>query len=147
MSISNDDNDTKETEIIASSNLPVLIIPGFMSSSLEVVKSGISKKYEGDSVWMNPLSLGFGGLYIGRSMENKKVKAIEEGQRDHSAHSPRKESSKGKGNSNDDLNSLEMDKYTDIIDNSDDADSVVNLDDSVVNLDKVEGLLYSFVTH
>jgi len=140
MSISNDDNDTKETEIIASSNLPVLIIPGFMSSSLEVVKSGISKKYEGDSVWMNPLSLGFGGLYIGRSMENKKVKAIEGGQRDHSAHSPRKESSKGKGNSNDDLNSLEMDKYTDIIDNSDDADSVVNLDDSVINVDKVEGL-------
>lgn len=134
MPISNFDNNMEGTEIIASHNLPVLIIPGFMSSSLKVVKSGISEKYEGDSVWMNPLSLGFGGLYVGRSTEIKQVKSIEGGGRGHSAHFFRKKSSNGKYNSNDDLNSLEIDKYTDNTDSEDSDD-----DNSVVNLDKEEG--------
>jgi len=38
--------------------LPVLIIPGFMSSGLEVKRSGVSEEWEGLRVWLNLEKLG-----------------------------------------------------------------------------------------
>ena len=41
------------------SRLPVLIIPGFMSSGLEVRKSGVNESWVGKRVWMDFETLGF----------------------------------------------------------------------------------------
>lgn len=39
--------------------LPVLIIPGFMSSGLEVKKSTIKKSWEGERIWLNLKAIGY----------------------------------------------------------------------------------------
>ena len=39
--------------------LPILIIPGFMSSGLEIKQSTINKNWEGKRIWLNLTSLGF----------------------------------------------------------------------------------------
>mmetsp|Transcript_6364 Transcript_6364/g.15050 ORF Transcript_6364/g.15050 Transcript_6364/m.15050 type:complete len:745 (-) Transcript_6364:627-2861(-) len=54
------------------SNLPVLIIPGIMSSGLEVRQSGVGKHHIGERVWLNPVALGFGKLFsLGNSFHIK----------------------------------------------------------------------------
>ncbi len=47
--------------------LPVLIIPGVMSSGLKVQKSAVSEKHVGDRVWLNPIALGRGKLGFGKA--------------------------------------------------------------------------------
>ena len=42
--------------------LPVLIVPGFMSSGLVVERSAIKRSWEGKRLWLNLVSLGLGGL-------------------------------------------------------------------------------------
>ena len=49
--------------------LPILIIPGFMSSGLEIQKSTIKPSWEGERIWLNLASLGFSSLYFGKSTE------------------------------------------------------------------------------
>ena len=49
--------------------LPVLIIPGIMSSGLEVKMSGVSDRHIGERVWINPVALGFCAVYMGRALE------------------------------------------------------------------------------
>ncbi len=47
--------------------LPVLIIPGIMSSGLEVRKSAVHDKHVGDRVWLNPIALARGKLGFGKA--------------------------------------------------------------------------------
>lgn len=47
--------------------LPVLIIPGFMSSGLEVKESNVPD-YRGKRVWINLTSLGFDAMYRGSAL-------------------------------------------------------------------------------
>ena len=44
----------------------MLIIPGFMSSGLEVRESSVSKSWVGKRVWINLQSLGFEKLFHGK---------------------------------------------------------------------------------
>ncbi|GBG32689.1 Phospholipid:diacylglycerol acyltransferase [Hondaea fermentalgiana] len=46
---------------------PVLIIPGFMSSSLRVESSSIVPRWEGKRIWMSLGRLGFTGKFLGTS--------------------------------------------------------------------------------
>ena len=55
--------------------LPVVIIPGFMSSGLEVLESGVSKSWIGKRVWLNLQSVGFERLFE-RQESIKKGKAF-----------------------------------------------------------------------
>jgi len=47
--------------------LPVLIIPGIMSSGLEVRKSAVHDKHIGERVWLNPIALARGKLGFGKA--------------------------------------------------------------------------------
>lgn len=49
--------------------LPILIIPGFMSSGLEIRESKVKPSWKGKRIWINLSSLGFESLYFGRSTE------------------------------------------------------------------------------
>jgi hypothetical protein len=53
--------------------LPVLIIPGFMSSGLEIKKSKIWP--EGKRIWLNLGSLGLSAMYFGTSQKKKDIAA------------------------------------------------------------------------
>lgn len=53
--------------------LPLLIIPGIMSSGLEVRKSAVHKKYIGERVWINPIALGFGKMQRGKTFTTSVV--------------------------------------------------------------------------
>jgi hypothetical protein len=59
-------------------HLPILIVPGIMSSGLEVVESGLDQKHVGSRVWFNPFALGFSAMYSGRALvaEEKTKPAI-----------------------------------------------------------------------
>lgn len=54
--------------------LPLLIVPGIMSSGLEVRKSGVDDKHVGERVWLNVTALGMGALYSGPVTEKKKAR-------------------------------------------------------------------------
>jgi hypothetical protein len=45
--------------------LPVLIIPGFMSSGLQIIKSSYKEAWEGKRVWLNLQSLGLEAMQFG----------------------------------------------------------------------------------
>lgn len=71
--------------------LPVLIIPGFMSSGLQIVKSTYKESWEGKRVWINLQSLGFEALQFGvgggtstvtTSTTSKKATATDENEAD-----------------------------------------------------------------
>jgi hypothetical protein len=47
--------------------LPILIIPGFMSSGLEIQESALKPNWKGQRLWINLSSLGLQSLYFGRS--------------------------------------------------------------------------------
>ena len=53
--------------------LPVLIIPGFMSSGLEVRNSGVSESWIGKRVWLNLSELGFGSIYRGGALQKNET--------------------------------------------------------------------------
>ena len=46
--------------------LPILIIPGFMSSGLEIQESVLKPNWKGQRIWINISSLGRESLYFGR---------------------------------------------------------------------------------
>ena len=48
---------------------PILIIPGFMSSGLEVKESEDSPNWVGKRVWINLTSLGFASIFRGGNLE------------------------------------------------------------------------------
>lgn len=52
--------------------LPVLIIPGFMSSGLEIRESSLKKSWEGKRLWINLGSLGFQAFHFGGAVKNNK---------------------------------------------------------------------------
>jgi hypothetical protein len=47
--------------------LPILIIPGFMSSGLEIQESVLKPNWEGQRIWINLSALTLQSLYFGRS--------------------------------------------------------------------------------
>lgn len=51
--------------------LPLLIIPGIMSSGLEVRKSCVDERYVGKRVWLNPIALGKGKFAVGESFKTR----------------------------------------------------------------------------
>ena len=53
------------------SHLPILIIPGFMSSGLEIIKSEQRPNWEGKRVWLNLSSLGLSAMYFGSAQREK----------------------------------------------------------------------------
>ncbi|CAB9511663.1 Phospholipid:diacylglycerol acyltransferase [Seminavis robusta] len=58
--------------------LPILIIPGFMSSGLEVVESQSKTEWEGKRIWLNLSSLGFQTTFL-RSAKDDYKEAPDEG--------------------------------------------------------------------
>ncbi len=53
--------------------LPILIIPGFMSSGLEIQESSIRPSWKGERVWLNLGSLGLSALYFGSAQKQKDI--------------------------------------------------------------------------
>ena len=51
--------------------LPILIIPGFMSSGLEVKESKIKPEWNGERLWLNLASIGISALYFGKARKQK----------------------------------------------------------------------------
>lgn len=60
--------DKKKADV---SHLPILIIPGFMSSGLEIIKSDQRPNWEGKRVWLNLSSLGLSAMYFGSARREK----------------------------------------------------------------------------
>jgi len=56
---------TATSHTIPKPHLPVLIIPGFMSSGLEVKSSKLAESWEGKRLWLNLVSLGLAGFFTG----------------------------------------------------------------------------------
>lgn len=55
--------------IDTNKRLPILIVPGIMSSGLVVKKSEVDDNSIGSRVWINPVALGIAALYKGRALE------------------------------------------------------------------------------
>jgi len=55
-------------------HLPVLIIPGFMSSGLQVQQSKLEPSWEGKRLWLNLVSLGMGDFFSGSA--NDKLRRL-----------------------------------------------------------------------
>jgi hypothetical protein len=53
--------------------LPVLILPGFMSSGLEVRKSSLQPRWEGQRLWLNLTSLGIHAASLGGTKSKSKL--------------------------------------------------------------------------
>jgi Lecithin:cholesterol acyltransferase len=51
-------------EVGKKAYLPILIIPGFMSSGLEVIESNCQESWVGERIWLNLRSLGFHASYL-----------------------------------------------------------------------------------
>jgi hypothetical protein len=62
-----------------STLLPILIIPGFMSSGLEIQESNDKPAWQKQRLWINLTSLGFQSFHFGTSVEEKH----NENQQDH----------------------------------------------------------------
>lgn len=68
--------DQEETKPSSSSTsnkkrLPVLIIPGFMSSGLVVQSSNVRPDWVGERIWINLTSLGIQSFHFGKSVEER----------------------------------------------------------------------------
>jgi hypothetical protein len=50
--------------------LPVLIIPGFMSSGLEIVETNLKPTWKSQRLWLNLQSLGLSAIYFGNATKN-----------------------------------------------------------------------------
>ena len=51
--------------------LPILIIPGFMSSGLEIKESKLNPGWEGKRLWLNLSSIGISAMYFGKAQKRK----------------------------------------------------------------------------
>lgn len=74
---------------IGNDRIPVLIIPGFMSSGLVCHKSGVDSKFVEKRVWLNIAQIGFHSLHAGSAVvENEKKRAdnLEQGLTDDTHH-------------------------------------------------------------
>lgn len=63
---------SKKTEPPLSDNtklLPILIIPGFMSSGLEIKESSSNRSWEGKRLWLNLSSIGISAMYFGKAQK------------------------------------------------------------------------------
>jgi hypothetical protein len=70
----NSANNNKRNPTKRNDNLlPLLIIPGIMSSGLEVRKSAVHKRHVGERVWINPIALGFGKMQPGKTFTTSVV--------------------------------------------------------------------------
>lgn len=49
--------------------LPLLIIPGIMSSGMQIRNSAVHDKHIGERVWLNPIALGVGKIHMGKSFK------------------------------------------------------------------------------
>ena len=49
--------------------LPILIIPGLMSSGLEIKESKINRGWEGKRIWLNLSSVGISAMYFGKAQK------------------------------------------------------------------------------
>ena len=77
-------------------HLPVLIIPGIMSSGLEVRKSAVDKRYIGERVWLNPIAAGAGKVRRGKAFTTNRCgssKTTLGGDDDSTSQSPMMKSS------------------------------------------------------
>ena len=68
------ESQSKSTEAAPPSSdnvkmLPVLIIPGFMSSGLEIKQSTIKRGWENKRLWLSLESIGISSLYFGKATE------------------------------------------------------------------------------
>ena len=64
---------------------PVLIVPGFMSSGLEVVKSP-TKSWEGKRIWLNLTQVGFQSLHVrGALRKNEEARSVRDLRTDKSS--------------------------------------------------------------
>jgi len=58
------DNGSANTKL-----LPVMIIPGFMSSGLEIKESSINRGLEAKRLWLNLSSIGISAMYFGKAQK------------------------------------------------------------------------------
>lgn len=65
--------------------LPILIIPGFMGSGLEVTTSRTRPDWDGKQIWADLKSLGFSPKYFGASRKKEKTQADPEQQEGYKA--------------------------------------------------------------
>ncbi|CAB9510324.1 Phospholipid:diacylglycerol acyltransferase [Seminavis robusta] len=61
--------------------LPILIIPGFMSSGLEIQQSKVRPEWQGKRLWINLGSLGMSSLYFGGAQQQQKQRPKKESRR------------------------------------------------------------------
>lgn len=73
----NDNSSTSTTDEPPTPFLPVLIIPRFMSSGLQIVKSTYKESWEGKRVWINLQSLGFQAMHLGGGDLRKRALNLE----------------------------------------------------------------------
>lgn len=59
--------------------LPILIIPGFMSSGLEIKESKVRPNWEGKRLWLNLQSLGFSALHFGSALRKSTIDGADQG--------------------------------------------------------------------
>lgn len=52
--------------------LPILIIPGFMSSGLEIIETKINPSWEGKRLWLNLSSIGISAMYFGNAQRKQR---------------------------------------------------------------------------
>ena len=52
--------------------LSLLIIPGIMSSGMQVRNSAVHDKHIGERVWLNPIALGVGYMHMGKSFKTRR---------------------------------------------------------------------------
>ena len=52
--------------------LPILIIPGFMSTGLEIEESKINPSWEGKRLWLNLSSIGISAMYFGNAQRKQR---------------------------------------------------------------------------
>ena len=70
------DNDLENAGL--KPHLPVLIVPGFMSSGLKIVHSKLEPSWEDKRLWLNLVSLGMGDFFSGSTAEKLRRLAARE---------------------------------------------------------------------
>ena len=63
-------------------HLPVLIVPGFMSSGLKIVHSKLEPSWEDKRLWLNLVSLGMGDFFTGSTADKLRRLAARESKED-----------------------------------------------------------------
>lgn len=56
----------------SSKLLPILIVPGFMSSGLEIKESSVTPGWKGERLWLNLASIGISALYFGNAQKRSR---------------------------------------------------------------------------